>query len=359
MQKASRQWHRIYAKVLNMAIESADRKLFEFLVSNPLEPLERPSFKRRTLAFYETFRDEHTIAAMEVIREDLRLEEQSAAFLSTERAAFRKNQQVLAQEAVEQSDLPVLVSTKREDGHFVFYAQNRNVYPITLTLELPSINNFTPSDRLPRVVELAPGSKQKVLVLEIDDRRKKASFTSRYSWVMGRLSARHSDPLYNLPFAAGSRVFVSQGVDGGVTHKGLTRYAVDFQCPVGTKIYAARDGRVVAAESSHNKGGFDKSFGDQANYIIIEHDDHTLCKYYHLKQYGVMVRVGEYVHAGEFIGYSGNTGYSSGPHLHFSVSSVDSASKNLPITLPFRFKTANGIVNTPKTRDIYTAVKVR
>lgn len=358
-QRASRHWQRIYAKALNESMESADRELFEFLVSNPLAPLERPSFKRRTLAFYETFREEHTIAAMEVIREDLRLEEQSAAFLSTERAAFKKDQQVLAQEAVEQSNLPVLVSTKRENGIFTFYAQNRNIYPVTLTLELPSIRNFTPSDRLPKIIELAPGSKQKVLSLEVDDRRKKASFTSRYSWVMGRLSARHSDPLYALPFAAGSRVFVSQGVDGGITHKGLTRFAVDFQCPVGTKIYAARGGRVIAAESSHNKGGFDKSFGDQANYIVIEHDDHTLGKYYHLKQYGVMVRVGETVHTGQFIGYSGNTGYSSGPHLHFSVSSVDPASKNLPITLPFRFKTAQGIINTPKTRDVYITAKVR
>ncbi len=359
LQKLSRKWQHRYAKALTAAIEDRDRDRFDRLVSHPLEPLERPSLRRRALAYYESFREEYTIAAMEAIRDDMRIEERSAAFLSTERSAFKKDQNVLSFEEIRQSDRPVTVYTERRGDRFLFYAQNKNIYPVTLTLALPTLQNFRASKPLPLVLELGPYATRRILAVDVVDRKKRAGFSSRYSWVMGRLSARHSDPLYRLPFAAGSRAKVSQGFDGGVTHKGLTRYAVDFQCPVGTKIYAARGGKVVAAESSHHKGGFDKRFGSEANYIIIEHDDHTLGKYYHLKQYGVTVRVGESVRRGQFIGYSGNTGYSSGPHLHFSVSSVDPVSKNLPVTLPFRFKTARGVVGRPETGDVYRVVRLR
>lgn len=358
MQKRSGEWQKHYADLLNDAMQMRDSDTFELLVSHPLSVLERPSFKRRALAFYESIRDERTIAAMEVIRDDMHLEERSAAFLATERSAFKKDQQVLTEAQVRQSDRPVLVSAVQQGRRFVFYAENRNIYPVTLTLMMPEMENMRPSKGLPLTVELGAYAKQQMLRLDVVDSRKGAAYASSYGWVMGRLSARHSDPLYRLPFAVGSRVMVSQGVDGGVTHKGLTRFAIDFECPVGTKVYAARGGKVVAAESGHNEGGFDKRYGDKANYIIIEHDDHTLGKYYHLKQYGVMVRVGESVSRGQFIGYSGNTGYSSGPHLHFSVSSVDTASKLLPATLPFRFKAAEGVVAAPKTRDFYTVVRV-
>jgi murein DD-endopeptidase MepM/ murein hydrolase activator NlpD len=359
LRERSRVWRHRYAQALDTAIETRDRKRFERLVSHALEPLERRALREKALAYYEGFRNEETIAAMEAIRDDMRIEERSAAFLSTEKDAFVKDQDVLTEEEVRQSDRPVLVSTERQGSRFLFYAYNKNIYPVTLTLALPEMRNFRASKPLPIVVELGPYEKRQILQLEISDRGRRASFSSRYGWVMGRLSARHDDPLYRLPFAAGRKVVVSQGFDGGVTHKGLTRYAVDFQCPEGTKIYAARGGKVIAAESRHNEGGFDERFGDKANYIIIEHDDGTLGKYYHLKQYGVMVRVGEPVYRGQFIGYSGNTGYSSGPHLHFSVSSVDPASKKLPITLPFRFATARGVVSAPKTGDVYTVKKLR
>lgn len=359
LEKRGSRWQHLYALTLTAAIDADDRERFALLTTHPLTPLQRPSLRQKALAYYEGFRNSDTIAAMEAIRDDMRIEERSAAFLSTEKSAFVKAQSVLDGAEAEKSDRPVLVTAEQQASRFVFYARNRNIYPVTVTIDLPQSKNVKASRPLPLHFELAPHAKRKVLEVPIVDRTKGASFRSRYGWVMGRMSARHSDPLYRLPFAVGSRAKVSQGFDGGVTHKGLTRYAVDFACPVGTKIYAARDGRVVATESRHNKGGFDKRFGSEANYIIIEHEDHTFGKYYHLKQYGVMVRVGTYVHRGDFIGYSGNTGYSSGPHLHFSVSSVDPASKTLPITLPFRFYAAKGEVRAPKSGDVYTVQRLR
>jgi murein DD-endopeptidase MepM/ murein hydrolase activator NlpD len=228
------------------------------------------------------------------------------------------------------------------------------VYDVTLTLKLSELHNFTASETLPVFVELKAGQRQKILMLERHDAQAKASYQSSYGWVMGVASARHDyDFLYRVPFKKGFSVHVSQGYNGRASHHGYARHAVDFSVPVGTAIYAARSGKVVALKASGVRGGFDRSYGKDANYIVIEHDDKTFGKYYHLKQHGVVVNVGQKVAQGELIGYSGNTGYSSGPHLHFSVSKVDPKYMQRPITLPFKFKTAAGIVKHPREGDVY------
>jgi murein DD-endopeptidase MepM/ murein hydrolase activator NlpD len=51
----------------------------------------------------------------------------------------------------------------------------------------------------------------------------------------------------------------------------------------------------------------------------VLHDDGSMALYAHLREGGVLVRAGERVTLGQMIGYSGSTGYSSGPHLHFAV----------------------------------------
>ena len=359
VEKQSRQWQHRYAKAVTAAVETKDGTRFAALAAYPLEVLDRPSLQRSTMAFYEQYRETQKIAAMEALRDDLSIETRSPEFLSTEQSAFQAAQQVLSAKQAKEDRRPVKVYSKRQSGGFVFYARNGNIFPVTIRLELLEKKNLGASTSLPLDVELMPHVTKEILTLLPEDRHQSSAFRSRYSWVMGLSSARHSDPLYRLPFSTGSHAKVSQGFNGGVTHKGLTRYAVDFDCPVGTKIYAARGGKVVAAESSHNKGGFEKRFGSEANYIIIEHDDHTFGKYYHLKQHGVMVRVGSSVRRGDFIGYSGNTGYSSGPHLHFSVSGVDPQSRALPVTLLFRFYAAEGEVSAPKTGDVYTVRRVR
>jgi len=57
----------------------------------------------------------------------------------------------------------------------------------------------------------------------------------------------------------------------------------------------------------------------KANHILILHEDGTLGVYSHLSPNHTTVSFGQRVDAGTLIGYSGNTGYSSGPHLHFAV----------------------------------------
>ena len=110
----------------------------------------------------------------------------------------------------------------------------------------------------------------------------------------------------------------------------------------------------MGSEGSNNLGGGSPEYRKFANYVIIEHSDGTMGNYYHLKQGGAVAVIGQKVAKGDLIGYSGNTGYSSGPHLHFSVSKVDPVSMRRPMNLPIKMQTLQGIVTLPRKGDQYT-----
>lgn len=93
-------------------------------------------------------------------------------------------------------------------------------------------------------------------------------------------------------------------------HNGL-----DYACPVGTPIYAAADGVVARAEldtatASNPKSGY-------GYHVRIQHGNGWTSIYGHFSQ--IQVKTGQRILAGEVIGLSGNTGFSTGPHLHFEV----------------------------------------
>ncbi len=87
------------------------------------------------------------------------------------------------------------------------------------------------------------------------------------------------------------------------------RYAIDIGCPTGTPIYASAPGRVIFA-----KVGWNGAFG---NLVIIAHPNGTQTFYAH--QSKLAVSIGDQVSQGDIIGYVGNTGRSTGPHIHFEV----------------------------------------
>lgn len=91
---------------------------------------------------------------------------------------------------------------------------------------------------------------------------------------------------------------------------GLPRFhnGIDLASSVGTPIRAAASGRVVHIETQ---------IGNYGRFVIIRHADGFQTLYAHLDSFDV--RSGEYVSRGEIIGRMGNTGRSTGPHLHFSV----------------------------------------
>jgi murein DD-endopeptidase MepM/ murein hydrolase activator NlpD len=136
----------------------------------------------------------------------------------------------------------------------------------------------------------------------------------------GDPSARPRDVEYLLPLR--QRDFrIDQGFGGSFSHDDpQNRYAVDFAADIGTPVLAARDGVVMQVENDFAKAGLSREkYGGRANFIRILHDDGTMALYAHLREEGALVRVGQRVRAGQQIGLSGNTGFTTGPHLHFVV----------------------------------------
>ena len=125
--------------------------------------------------------------------------------------------------------------------------------------------------------------------------------------------------LVQAPLAAGTEATVSQCNYGYFSHDSASAYAVDIAVPVGTELLAVRSGTVVAFREDSESGCGDESCADEANWLILAHDDGTHAAYFHLDTLGVLVELGERVCAGQLVALSGNTGFSTGPHLHLEV----------------------------------------
>lgn len=123
--------------------------------------------------------------------------------------------------------------------------------------------------------------------------------------------------VYQLPFEAGKKRFVVQGYFGAFSHK--ERAALDFKMPKGTKVLAARDGVVIRLRKDGDKGGLKSEYRQYGNFVVIQHTDNSRSGYWHLQKEGVLVNVGDTVKQGQQIAWSGNTGYTAFPHLHFIV----------------------------------------
>ncbi len=138
--------------------------------------------------------------------------------------------------------------------------------------------------------------------------------------VPGDPAARADDVAYSLPFDA-RRIRVSQPPQGHASHRDTeNRDAVDFALPEGTPVLAARAGTVMQVQAGFHGNGQDALHdGQRANFIRLLHADGSMAVYAHLQPGGVRVRPGQHVETGQLIGLSGNTGYSTAPHLHFVV----------------------------------------
>ena len=170
----------------------------------------------------------------------------------------------------------------------------------------------------------------------------------RYLYLIGDPAARHRPArAYRAPFAVANSYPISQAYPYAMTHTTLdSHHAVDIAMPVGSDVYAARAGTVIDVASTNFRGGLDTSLsGAEANLIRILHDDGTYAVYAHLNWNTIRVRPGDEVARGEYIADSGNTGFSTGPHLHFAViRNADMRSESVPVT----FEGPNGGVVVPE-----------
>ena len=221
------------------------------------------------------------------------------------------------------TDYPFRLVTKNVGAEQELVAENDGPASITVYITLTG-ENFASDRTWPQSVVVPPNTALPIgRVFSADKSAGGYNFLFRYSHHFGRLDAAHDqNAVYRLPFQEGQGYAVTQAYGGKLTsHNNRENlYAVDFAMPVGTPVTAARGGVVVDATVRHREGGFDMRFIDKANTVAIMHDDGTVAEYAHLSQGTDIVKLGQRVAAGDLIGHSGNTGYSSGPHLHFIVS---------------------------------------
>ncbi|MFT5676638.1 MAG: murein DD-endopeptidase MepM/ murein hydrolase activator NlpD [Paraglaciecola sp.] len=217
----------------------------------------------------------------------------------------------------------VCINTKEQNGSIEYWISNDAFYPVTATLEIVAKNIGNGRKRSKQYTQtiVVKGQTQSLgLTLRSVNGNKKSKYSTNLEWTPGNIHAKHDDGFrYLLPYGKNDYYPIVQGFGGGYSHRGASKYAVDIAMPIGTPVYAARGGQVVSVMEKHNKGGASRRFAQYANYVAILHSDETTGEYYHLKQYAVAVEQGDHVLAGQFIGHSGNTGFSSLPHLHFAV----------------------------------------
>ncbi len=238
-------------------------------------------------------------------------------------------------------------------GYVSIVVENRRAYEVTVALTIHG-QNARIARNVPEIGTYPGHSRTEAVRISAADPAKPCKWRYRFQWSKGRLDVQHDDrTLYCLPFEKGRPYRVSQGYNGRLSHHGVNQYAVDFAMPEGTTVCAARKGVVVDLKESSVTGGPHKKYADEANYVSIAHADGTIGEYHHLKTDGVLVEIGDRVAAGQAIALSGNTGYSTFPHLHFGVySAVDAEHmRSHPIT----FLTTQGRISEPRTGRAYAA----
>ena len=237
-----------------------------------------------------------------------------------------------------------------------FTARNRFYAPMEVALEFENISGVDfphPDQDLQWVVPAR--SELALLSLASLDQPAPPFVEYRYVYLPGDPDAQAAgDADYRVPFAVGASFPITQTYPDSATHRTRdSMYAVDIAMPIGTDIFAARAGVVFDVAGTNFKGGPDaQQYADLANIVRILHDDGTYALYAHLNWNSIRVRPGDRVAAGEYIADSGNSGFTSGPHLHFAVQ------RNMGMrvdSLPITFRGADNTSVVPATGGLLTA----
>jgi murein DD-endopeptidase MepM/ murein hydrolase activator NlpD len=249
----------------------------------------------------------------------------------------------------------VEIVTRRDGDHVYAIAHNHFAVPVVMAWRLDDLVNLDPIVPAAGVVELpaasAPDAEGPPVVLA---QLQIANIHARYHHAIA-LHVRFGDPharpqryVYRLPYRTGSTFSVLQGFHGAFSHRGSNEYAVDFDCPVATTVLAARPGVVVAFNAAAQGAGTTPEYLEYArtNFVIVLHDDGTLGEYMHLAPSGVKVQPGQRVARGDELALSGNTGFSSTPHLHFQVMTAGDDGRSAR-SFEFQLAAAHGNIEEP------------
>jgi murein DD-endopeptidase MepM/ murein hydrolase activator NlpD len=134
--------------------------------------------------------------------------------------------------------------------------------------------------------------------------------------------------MYRFPFPSGTPAQKHFSLE---SHIGRDKHAIDFLISEGTDICAPREGKILLIKDDSEKGGPHPSFANDANYVVIGHNDGERSLLIHLQKGSVRVRTGDTVSVGQVIARQGSTGWTTQPHVHFAV-------YRNGITIPIRFE---------------------
>lgn len=211
------------------------------------------------------------------------------------------------------------IYSEQTDEGFVLFIDNDNYCPISIEVKMKLSNLKSTKGNNKVFVIPARSEKHQITVLKVVNKRKSYGFETEVSLQLGDVNTKNYDKnyIYYLPYKKGDSFFVWQGYNGYVSHK--NENSLDFSFPYGTEVYSARGGFVVEIVENNFERCDRIECMKYNNYILVYHQDGSFAAYAHIKKNGAEVMVGQKIEKGQFIGYSGDVGYTTGPHLHFMV----------------------------------------
>ena len=246
----------------------------------------------------------------------------------------------------------VKVFSEETPEGIALYADNFEFCPVTVSINFQLKNIKMEGKESASFLIKDNTTKVLLATFTIIDKYKTSKFGYTYSASLGDNNQMSYDTDFNyyLPFEKGKAFVVHQGYNGKFSHQ--NENSLDFTMPVGTPITAIRDGIVIRLVENNSKVCPKKECGQYNNYVIVYHPDGTFAEYTHLNKNGVLVNVGEKVSQGQIIASSGNTGFSSGPHLHLMIFRDKTKFRE---TIPTKFKIDDGTQSQfLKEKETYT-----
>lgn len=222
---------------------------------------------------------------------------------------------VFSDRMVEHIENEVKLETHKHAAGETLLVRNDLYGPVEIELSLGKQSNLAGESKKPIRWVLPPRSKIRLLTLAPKDASKPMQYKPKLRYALGDPRLIPTTSEYPLPWRGGP-FRLTQGANGKYSHftpKG--RYALDIAMPEGTPIVAARSGVIVKTENQQTGRGENPA----GNFVRVLHDDGTMGVYLHLQKGSVSVKEGQRVDVGSYLARSGNTGNSTGPHLHFVV----------------------------------------
>lgn len=237
------------------------------------------------------------------------------------------------------AEIKVKIYFEQVESGYEIYADNEEYSPVSVKINFKVTNlHIEEGNNAVYLVE-AKGKRQLLTSLKVVKKGKAYKISYKYLMNYGIHDNKIFDKnyVYDLPFKSSNNFELYQGYNGSFSHQ--NENALDFTMPIGTEIMAIRDGIVLKVIDKNNKTCGQKECMKYNNLILIYHSDGTFAEYAHIKQNGSKVKVGEQVSKGQLIAYSGNVGWSSGPHLHLVIFNQNIENRD---TLKTKFKTGDG-----------------